>query len=231
MGRQADRARQHQTSLRRLSGDGGEDDDWRNDTIRLTDGVEKEMFGASGTIHQRDAERQLLVTGLHEEEQRAADQAVRHKGQSAWAERVNGKWDNEDLDVLYESIRPTPQYSHEVREPEGLTSTLRGYQRKALSWMMWREGNSERLANPQWEQYTLADASTIYFNQSTGSTQRERPPTVRDTPGGILAEGIIFLCHDIQLFIIFIHIEYFLALLHRNGSWQISRNDCIDVGQ
>eukprot|EP00884_Botryococcus_braunii_P013521 jgi/Botrbrau1/2216/Bobra.101_2s0045.1 len=95
---------------------------------------------------------------------------------------------------IFNIIRPH-EWAQELSEPPGLVSFLFPYQRRALSWMSWREqkcnGGPEATVPPQ-RVDALADTATEMElddeSQAPGEVAVEPLVAVDSIPGGILAD-------------------------------------------
>ena len=94
------------------------------------------------------------------------------------------------LHEFYECIK-ADKYLKETSEPVGLLTTLLPFQRRALSWMMKREGENliiDDLFQLIWTSISLDTGETIYYNRWNGVILSVPVDSSLTVNGGILAE-------------------------------------------
>ena len=109
---------------------------------------------------------------------------------------------NESNDVDYAKLlnleNPNQEELKLTDPPETFTSSLHGYQKQALTWMLTREGQLDNMYNAfnansrnlhaLWEEYLLSDNTSLYFNPYTGQLSIILPQASPECKGGILAD-------------------------------------------
>lgn len=99
-------------------------------------------------------------------------------------------------DNIFHAMRPM-DWTKETPDPPGMKCSLFKYQRRALSWMIWRENAGVQEGDPgsiKTNSYISIDdiplqleSKTMYFNLNMGCF-REEPALQRQPQGGILAD-------------------------------------------
>ncbi|KAL6785091.1 hypothetical protein ACKKBG_A02395 [Auxenochlorella protothecoides x Auxenochlorella symbiontica] len=140
--------------------------------------------------------------------------ALRSFGLGPWAAQVPAAepqeaeaGDGSEVARIYARILPSktaPEFEGPL--PPALRTTLPGYQRRALRWMLQREGAAATAAkehgappckrpraddlHPLWARVATADGGSLFVNRCTGrlSTASFPTPSPRQVSGGILAD-------------------------------------------
>jgi len=110
----------------------------------------------------------------------------------SWFNQVCQKYQRERLESFYNS----GESSQLTLVERHLRVTLRPYQRKAVSWMLYREGNhssciKEKDSNPLWfpvVSNNLERSISFYYNPCTGQVSKHNFEPFEDIQGGILAD-------------------------------------------
>lgn len=108
-------------------------------------------------------------------------------------------------DAIFDLALPT-DWHVEVKEPAGLQCSLYAYQRRALAWMLWREGldqhgrssfltydassrKSQLPCNSEtYTQVVLPSGYTVFYDQVIGFLRRYPAPPLSPVPSGLLCE-------------------------------------------
>eukprot|EP00761_Pharyngomonas_kirbyi_P010271 gb/GECH01010291.1/.p1 GENE.gb/GECH01010291.1/~~gb/GECH01010291.1/.p1 ORF type:complete len:1033 (+),score=245.46 gb/GECH01010291.1/:1-3099(+) len=94
------------------------------------------------------------------------------------------------MDRLYQAVEQQNELD-EMDPPPSLRLDLRGYQKQALAWMVYRERKRDeenRKLHPLYTKKEFADGSSYYYNKHTGDIAVDFPPAPQDPLGGILAD-------------------------------------------
>jgi hypothetical protein len=92
-----------------------------------------------------------------------------HSGVGSNSALSNSKWNNIDLNELYESIKPAADMcaSSVNQKVPGMITTLLPFQARAVSWMQRRECTAAHslLLDPTWEMYSVSKIPTNAINE------------------------------------------------------------------